>query len=81
MKKTIIFIVIFGLVGLIAGYLLFGEIAGEYVSLKAIFGTSGNAIESLGRKIIGLTEIKHKIFISGGIGAIVGLIITFVKRK
>lgn len=81
MKKTILFVIAFGILGLIVGYVLFGKIAGEYASLKAIFGANGNAFESFGRKISGLTQIKHNILISGGIGLILGLVIKYVKKK
>jgi hypothetical protein len=81
MKKTIIFALVFAVVGLIVGYILFGKIAGEYASLKAIFGANGNAFESFGRKMSGLAQIKQNILASGGIGLVLGLIIRFVKKK
>lgn len=81
MKRFILYVVLFGVFGLIAGYLLFGKIAGEYISLKTILSQSGNAIESFGRKISGLTQIKQNIFISGGIGAVFGLILSIIKKK
>jgi hypothetical protein len=37
MKRTIIFVIIFMLIGFVLGYLIFGRISGEYVGLKAIF--------------------------------------------
>lgn len=81
MKKYISFILIFGVIGLIFGYLLFGKIAGDYISLKTIFSSADNPFESLGRNISGLTSMKQNIFISGGIGAILGFIIAFIRRK
>lgn len=81
MKKYIIYILIFGLLGLAFGYLLFGKIAGEYVSLKTIFSFSSNAFESFGRGITGLTNMKQNILISGGIGAIIGFVIVSIRKK
>jgi len=43
MKKTIILILILGVLGLVAGYLIFGKIGDEYVSIKTIFGASSKA--------------------------------------
>ena len=80
MKKTLILILLFGILGLVAGYFLFGKIGGEYVYIKTIFSTSSNAIESLGRKIAGIENIKQNILISGGVGALVGLIIGLRKK-
>lgn len=80
-KKKIIYIILFAVIGLIIGYLLFGKIGNEYVSLKAIFRSSKSGIESLGRGISGLTRIKQNIFISGGIGAVIGVIISVIRKK
>jgi len=80
MKKSIILILLFGILGLVAGYFLFGKIGGEYVNIKTIFSTSSNAIESLGWKIAGIENIKQNILISGGVGGLVGLIIGLRKK-
>ncbi len=80
-KKKLIYIVLFAVIGLIIGYLLFGKIGNEYVSLKAIFRVSKSGIESFGRGISGLTKIKQNIFISGGAGAVLGLVISLLRKK
>lgn len=80
MKRTIIFIIIFILIGFVLGYLIFGRISGEYISLEAIFTNSDNVLEKLGRSIAGLREIKQNILISGGVGGVIGLIISLVKK-
>ena len=81
MKKYILYIVVFGIIGLIFGYLFFGKIAGEYVSLKTVFSTSKNAIESFGRSISGLAKMKQNILVSGALGAVIGFVIAFLKKK
>ena len=80
-NKTIIYIILFGVLGLIFGYLLFGKIAGEYLSLKTIFSFSQSKIESFGRNISGLTRIKQNILISGGIGAVIGILVSILRKK
>jgi hypothetical protein len=80
-KKNLIYIVLFTVMGLIIGYLLFGKIGNEYVSLKAIFHFSKSGIESFGRSISGLTKIKQNIFISGGAGAVLGFVISLIRKK
>jgi hypothetical protein len=55
--------------------------AGEYVSIGTIFGESDNALESFGRNISGLTEMKQNILITGGAGGVLGLIISLIGRK
>lgn len=80
MKKTLTLIIVFAVIGLVIGYLIFGRIGGEYVSLNAIFGANSNALESFGRKLSGLTQIKQNILISGAVGAILGLVIKIFKK-
>ncbi|MDF1571076.1 MAG: hypothetical protein P1P82_05605 [Bacteroidales bacterium] len=80
MKRIIIYTVVLAVIGLILGYLIFGRISGEYIEIRAIFTSSDNVLESIGRSITGLKEIKQNILISGGVGAIVGLVIALVRK-
>ncbi|MFO8235879.1 MAG: hypothetical protein R6U04_10805 [Bacteroidales bacterium] len=79
--KKILFIVSFAIIGLIIGYLVFGRISGEYVDINLIFQQSQSGIESFGRKVAGITTMRQNILISGGVGAIVGLIISLIRKK
>lgn len=81
MKKFIIYFLLFGILGLIIGYLLFGKIGNEYINVKHIFSTSKSALGSFGRSISGIAQMKQNIMISGGIGAVIGFIIAFVRKK
>lgn len=81
MKRTGLFILVFLIIGWVLGYLIFGRIAGEYVSLEVVFSQSESALESLGRNISGLKEMKQNIIISGGVGGVVGLILSLIRRK
>jgi hypothetical protein len=80
MKNFSIPILVLTIAGLVIGYLIFGKIAGEYLSLNAIFGGSSGALESFGRKVAGLDSIRQNILLSGLGGAIVGLVYHFVKK-
>ena len=81
MKKLIALIILVGIIGLVVGYLIFGTVAGEYVSIKTIFSSSGNAISSFGRKVTGITQMKQNILISGGVGGILGIVLYYFKKK
>ena len=81
MKKLLIYAILFGIIGLIVGYLLFGKIGNDYINIKVIFSSSKNAIEAFGRNISGIAKIKQNILISSGIGAVLGLIITLIRKK
>jgi hypothetical protein len=80
MKKAIIWILVLGILGLIAGYLIFGTMNGEYVSLKTIFGST-NKVGAFFKDITGIARMKQNILIAGGIGALIGLIIGLRKSK
>ena len=80
MKRIIIYTLVLAVIGLILGYLIFFLFSGEYIEIRAIFTSSENVLESIGRSITGLKEIKQNILISGGVGAIVGLVIALVRK-
>ncbi len=79
--KKIVIIVLFVIIGLVFGYLVFGRIAGEYVDINLIFTQTDSGLESLGRNIAGITKMKQNILLSGGAGAIIGLVISLIKKK
>lgn len=81
MKKSILLIIVFAILGLIVGYLIFGRISGEYIDVDLIFRESKSGIETFGRKISGIASMRQNILISGGVGAIVGLIISLIRKK
>ncbi len=81
MKRTLLFIIIFAVIGLVMGYLVFGRISGEYIDIDLIFSNSENVIESFGRRIAGLKQMKQNILISGAGGALIGFIISLIKKK
>ncbi|MBI9068856.1 MAG: hypothetical protein JEZ09_16285 [Salinivirgaceae bacterium] len=81
MKKLSVFILLFGILGLIIGYLYFGKIAGEYLSVNALFGNTGGSIGEFGRKLSGIQSIKQNIFISGGVGGVLGAVVYYLKKK
>jgi hypothetical protein len=84
MKNIFVLILIFGILGIVVGYLLFAKIGGEYISLKYLFN-SGGALQSLGEKFLGIDElkqnIKQNVMISGGVGGIVGLFVYYILKK
>jgi hypothetical protein len=81
MRRTVIYTILFALIGLALGYLIFGRISGEYIEIRAIFSRSDNVLESIGRTITGLKEIKQNILISGGVGAVAGLIVAKIASS
>jgi len=81
MKRNILIIVLLTILGLIVGYLLFGKIAGEYISITSIFSNSGGSLGEFGRSISGISKIRNNMLISGGAGFVLSLVLIFVKKK
>ena len=80
MKQSLIIVLVFALIGLVAGYLFFGKIAGEYVSISTLLKPASNDLVSFGQKISGITNVRNNIAICGGIGAILGIVIRLFKK-
>ena len=81
MSKMILGITFFAVLGLIAGYAVFGKWGGEYVSLKTLFSFGGNAFKSMFLSISGIEEMRNKILLSGAAGAVAGLLLSFKLKK
>ncbi|MCU4175152.1 hypothetical protein [Carboxylicivirga sp. N1Y90] len=81
MQKKLVVILIAALAGLVIGYLLFGKIGGEYIDISDIFSSAGGKLGSFARKATGIAKIRTNILLTGGAGAVLGVIYTFVKKK
>ncbi|GET28126.1 hypothetical protein [Prolixibacter sp. SD074] len=81
MKNPVASIIIFVIIGLVLGYLIFGRISGEYVDISTIFKSSSGAIESFGRKLAGISKIRQNILITGGVGGIVGYVVYLIRKR
>jgi hypothetical protein len=81
MKNIYVLIIVFGVLGLVIGYLFFGKISGEYIDINAIFSNSGGSLGSFGRKVSGIQSIRQNILISGGVGGIIGVVVFYMRKK
>ena len=77
--KRIVSIAVFAALGLVVGYVFFGKIAGDYVSVNTLLSSGGNVFQKAFRSISGIEEMRNKILLCGGIGAMVGLLFPFKK--
>ena len=76
MKQTAVLIVL-AVLGLLTGYLLFGKLAGDYVSITRLLGMNGSLLDSAFNSITGIDAMRNKILLSGAAGAVLGLVISF----
>jgi hypothetical protein len=81
MKKNLLSVAAFTVLGLIVGYAWFGKWAGDYVSLKTLSSFGGNSIQSAFRSISGIEDMRNKILICGAVGAAAGVLLTFKLKK
>jgi hypothetical protein len=82
MSNKVKFTIVFAIIGLVVGYLIFGRYGtGDFISLKQLFSFSGGDFGSFGRKIGGVKAIQQKVFLSGGVGAIAGFVFAYLKKK
>ena len=75
--KTLSYIVIFGIIGLFAGYLLFGKGTEIMTLLQPPKGLLGSGWD----KLTGNHAIRQNILIAGGVGALVGLVLSMAGRR
>lgn len=71
----------FAVIGLIAGYAIFGKWGGECVSLKTLFSFDGSPLQKAFRVISGIDDMRDKILLCGVVGAVVGALAPFGQKK
>jgi hypothetical protein len=81
MKKNLLSIIAFAVLGLIIGYAIFGKWAGDYVSLNTLFSFGGNAFHRAFQSVTGLEDMRNKILLCGVAGAVVGVLLSFRMKK
>jgi hypothetical protein len=79
--KKIAIVLAFALSGLIVGYLFFGKWGVEYVSFKTLFSFGGNGFQSALRSLSGIEDMRNKVLMCGGAGAVVGVLLAFKRKK
>lgn len=69
-------------IGLVVGYVIFGRLAGDYVSIDVIFRTPDDIFDRVTYSLADIESIRQNILISGAVGGVLGLIIgLFTKLK
>jgi len=71
-QKVIVWGIIFGLVGLVFGYLVFGRVAGDYIGISNLITVPENLFEEIGESLTGVRQIRQQIIISGFAGLVLG---------
>ncbi|MFW5827073.1 MAG: hypothetical protein ACOCU4_03220 [Alkalispirochaeta sp.] len=74
MKRIILFAILGGLIGLVAGYFIFGSVAGNQVSLRALLSFGGGdhlegVLRRAAEQITGIDDIRRNILLTGAVAA------------
>lgn len=81
MGRIIVTAVIVAVIGLVVGYLIFGQnVAGDYIAIDRLIqipdeDSIGGALQEIGQAVTGIREARQNILISGAVGLAVGAII------
>lgn len=70
--------IVLGLAGLVAGYFLYGKLAGEYVGINTLISPQRSVLESALHSVVGIDVMRTKILWLGGAGAVIGLVVGFL---
>ncbi len=76
LKKAILF----GILGLIIGYFIFGRVNGDYISIKQLINPPQNFIKNIAESITGVKDIRKNILITGAAGAGIGILLGIFKK-
>lgn len=80
MKNIVSSVLVLGILGLVAGYFLFAKVGNSYIDVQVLIAPGDTVLQKLGNAIRGVEEIRRKILITGGAGAVLGLVIGLVRR-
>ncbi|NBF39912.1 MAG: hypothetical protein GVY14_05800 [Spirochaetes bacterium] len=72
---------IFGVFGLIVGYLIFGRAGGDFVAVTDLVRLPDNIFQEFGQAFRGIREIRRNILISGAVGLGVGVMYSALRRR
>lgn len=61
--------------------MIFGRMGGEYIHVKHVFEPAQNVLEDIAESITGIQKARRNIWISGAVGAAVGLIVGVATRR
>ena len=80
MRRILTSTIVLGIVGLVAGYFLFGKVGNSYIGLKALLMPSDSLLSKVGNTLRGVESMRQNILLSGGAGAVIGAVLGVVRR-
>lgn len=74
MRRIVTFALVLGALGLVVGYFIFGEIAGQYVAVDTLLGLGDDLISRIGEAVVEISDVRRNILISGAVGVGIGIL-------
>lgn len=74
MSKIVTFALVLGAAGLVVGYFVFGEIAGQYVRVVTLLGIGDDLRSQLGQAFMQVSDVRQNILLSGAAGLGIGIL-------
>jgi len=81
MLRIIFYGLLLGAAGLVVGYLIFGQVGGEYVPLDNLVNPPQDFLDEIQETITGIRQIRERILVSGAVGLGFGILLGAVLRK
>jgi hypothetical protein len=81
MKKPVSLVLLLGAAGLVAGYFLFGKTLGGYVPVMDLVSPPKDVLGRVANWAKQVDQIRQNILISGGVGAVLGLVASFAGAR
>jgi hypothetical protein len=73
-RRIVTFALVLGALGLVVGYFIFGEIAGQYVAVDTLLGLGDDLISRIGEAVVEISDVRRNILISGAVGVGIGIL-------
>ena len=81
MRNPVASALVFAVVGLVVGYLIFGRVGGGFVPVMDLIQVPENLFQRLGEAARGIQDIRRNILLAGGVGLAVGVLYSALRRR
>ena len=75
MFRVIFYGILLGALGLGIGYLIFGQVGGEYIEISHLIDPPESFLDEVAETLTGIREVRQQILASGAVGLGFGLLL------
>lgn len=81
MNRLLVFALVFGIVGLVAGYVAFARVGGVQLSVMALVRMERGVADRLVRSALQIEQIRRQVLLSAATGAVAGIVLSLMGRR